>query len=255
MIRLILFVLALLLVAISSLIAFPISLLIGLFSKNNKDRFSLGYVKFALRLFLLCAGAKVQYIGLENLPKQGESVVYIGNHRSFFDVIATYPVMPTLTGFIAKKEMHTWPVVSWWMKNVYCLFLDRKNHREGIKTILEGIQNVKNGVSMVIFPEGTRSRQEGHVAAFHNGSFKLATKSGAKIVPVVYNNSSAIWEDHLPWMHSAVMTVEFCKPIETAGLSVDEQTELVGKVHDIILKKHLENGKALGSLPEDIDND
>ena len=251
MIRLIIFALALIIVFVCTLIAYPVSLLIGLFNKHSKDIFSLRFVQAALKLLLFVAGAKVEYRGLEYLPKDGEAVVYIGNHRSFFDVIATYPVLPSLTGFIAKKEMRHWPLVSWWMKNVYCLFLDRKNHREGIKTILQGIENVKSGISMVIFPEGTRSHAEGNVAMFHNGSFKLATKSGAPIIPVVYNNSSAIWEDHLPWMRSARMIVEFCKPIETAGMSSDEQAGLANKVHDIVLARHIENGKALGSLPED----
>lgn len=251
MFRLILLAIVLILICIVSLIAFPVSLLIGLFSKKAKDYFSLRFIQVCMKSFLFVAGAKVKYIGLENLPQNGEAVVYTGNHRSFFDVIATYPVMPSLTGFIAKKEMRNWPVVSWWMRNLYCLFLDRKNSREGVKTILEGVENVKKGVSMVIFPEGTRSREEGHVAMFHGGSFKLATKSGAKIIPVAYNNSGAIWDDHLPWVKSAVMTVEFCEPIETAGMKITEINELANKVHDIVYKKHIENGRAIGSLPED----
>ena len=251
MIGLILMVIVLLLIGIVSLITYPLSLLIGLFNKRSKDYFSLRFIQVCMRCFLFVTGAKVKYIGLENLPKEGEAVVYTGNHRSFFDVIATYPVMPTLTGFIAKKEMRTWPLISWWMKNLYCLFLDRKNSREGVKTILEGVENVKKGVSMVIFPEGTRSREEGHVAMFHGGSFKLATKSGAKIIPVVYNNSGAIWDDHLPWVKPALMTVEFCKPIETEGMHITEINDLANRVHDIVLERHIINGRAIGSLPEE----
>lgn len=252
MIRLILFAIIMILVCVISLIAYPLSLLIGLFSKKAKDKFSLKFVQVAMKCILFVCGAKVKYIGLENIPKDGEAVVYTGNHRSFFDVIATYPMFPTSTGFIAKKEMRTWPVVSWWMKNLYCLFLDRKNNREGVKTILEGVNNVKNGVSMMIFPEGTRSREEGHVAMFHGGSFKLATKSGARIIPVVYNNSGAIWDDHIPWVRSAVMTVEFCAPIDTKNLNITEVNDLANKVHDIVYERHIANGKAMGSISEDI---
>ena len=241
----------LILVFVTTLIAYPLSLLLGLFKKESKDYFSLRYIQLCMRCLLIAAGAKVKYIGLENLPKNGEAVVYTGNHRSFFDVIATYPVMPAPTGFIAKKEMRTWPLVSWWMKNLYCIFLDRKNSREGVKAILEGVENVKNGVSMVIFPEGTRSREEGHVAMFHGGSFKLATKSGAPIIPVVYNNSGAIWDDHLPWVKRGVMTVEFCEPIETKDMKNIQINDLANQVHDIVYERHIINGRALGSLPED----
>lgn len=256
MIRLILFILLILFViCIFSLIGYPICLLIGVFNKDKKDRFVLGYVKFVMRLMLFLAGAKVSYIGLENLSKDGESVVYIGNHRSFFDVIATYPVVPSLTGFIAKKEMKSWPFVSWWMKDAYCLFLDRKNNREGAKTILEGIKNVKNGVSMVIFPEGTRSKDANVVGTFHSGSFKLATKAGAKIIPVVYNNSGSIWEDHLPWIKSAKMTVEFLEPIETKDMTNEEISALPSRIHELVSAKYHENGRKYFDLPEVSDND
>jgi len=255
MIGLILFVLDVLLVCIISLIIYPLSLLIGLFDKKAKDIFSLRFVQFSLRTFMFAAGAKVRYIGLENLPRDGRAVVYTGNHRSFFDVIASYPVLPGLTGFIAKKEMIHWPVISWWMRGVYCLFLDRSNKRAGLKTILEGVQNVKSGVSMVIFPEGTRSHKEGHLGMFHYGSFKLATKAGAPVVPVAFSNSGAIWDDHLPWIRRETMVVEFCKPIETAGMSDSELAELPDRVREIVYERHIANAKAIGSLPEDFERE
>ncbi len=249
----ILFVLDVLIVCIISLIAYPVSLLIGLFDKKAKDIYSLRYVQFSLKTFMWAAGCRVKYIGLENLPKDGEAVVYTGNHRSFFDVISTYPVLPGLAGFIAKKEMIHWPVISWWMRNIYCLFLDRKDHRAGVKTILQGVENVKNGVSMYIFPEGTRSHYEGHMGYFHTGSFKLATKAKARIIPVVYSISGDRWDDHMPWVKGGTMVVEFCEPIETAGIKPDSVADLAQQVRNIIYERHVANAKMIGSLPEDFE--
>lgn len=251
MIGTILLVIDLLLLAVASLITFPLSRLIGLFNKHAQDEFCLGFVKLAMRSFRFFSGAKVKYIGLENLPEKGEAVVYIGNHRGFFDIVALYPVVPDLTGFVAKEEMRKWPLIGWWMSSVYCLFLNRKNKREGLKTIMEGITNVKNGVSMVIYPEGTRSKTEGHLGAFHAGSFKLATKPKAKIIPVISNDSGAILDDHFPWIRRATMCMEIGKPIPTDGLSEEELQELPDKVRGIIYERLIENGKAIGSLPQD----
>lgn len=250
MFRLFLLCIDLLLVGIISIIAYPFSILLGVFSKNSRENFTLGFVRVSMKSMLFLAGTKVEYIGLENIP-EAETVVFIGNHRSFFDVIATYAVMKRPTGFVAKKEMRHWPAISWWMSAAHCLFLDRTDARQGIRTILNGIKNINAGISMVVYPEGTRSKAEGTLGVFHNASFALAAKPRAKIIPVVYNNSGAIWEDHMPWIKSAPMRVEFCRPIETKDLSKDQLEKLPELVRGIIIGTHIKNGKALGSLPED----
>ena len=83
-----------------------------------------------------------------------EPVLYVGNHRSFFDILLTYSRCKRLTGYIAKKEMEKVPLLSIWMRFVYCLFLDRENPKEGLKTILKAIEYIKKGISICIFPEG-----------------------------------------------------------------------------------------------------
>lgn len=237
-------------VAIVSVVAYPLQMLIGVFSRSAKDRFCLKFVSTVMKTLLFMTGTKVVYKGLEHLPAKDETVVYIGNHRGNFDCVATYAVVPGLTGFVAKKEMKSWPLFGWWMSTVYCLFLDRDDKRQGIKTILSGIKYVEKGISMVIYPEGTRSRHEGILGEFHAGSFKLATKPGVKIIPVAANNSGAIWDDHMPWFKSTTMCLEFCEPIETAGLDKEEQDALPGRVHDILQEAVIRNGIEIGSLPE-----
>ena len=137
-------------------------------------------------------------IGFENIPD--EPVLFIGNHRSFFDILLTYSRCPRLTGYVAKKEMEKIPLLSTWMRFVYCLFLDRKNPKEGLKTILQAIDYVKQGISICIFPEGTRNKgEELSMLPFKEGAFKIATKTGCAIVPISMNNTAAIFENQFPF--------------------------------------------------------
>lgn len=207
-----------------------------------------------MKSLLFTAGTEVDYRGLENLPEKGQAAAYIGNHRGFFDVVASYAIMPDLTGFIAKKEMRSWPLIGWWMRTTYCLFLDRENQYEGVKTIIEGVKLLKKGISMVIYPEGTRSREEGKMLDFHQGSFKLATKAKVPLIPIAANNSSAVFEDNKR-VKKAKIIIEFCKPIDTASLSAEELKALPNTVRAILQEKIITNGKELGTLPEDFSID
>ena len=97
------------------------------------------------------------------------SVLFIGNHRSYFDILLTYSRCQRLTGYIAKKEMLKYPLLRDWMKRLYCLFLDRDNPKEGLKTILTAIDYVKKGVSICIF------RKEPAMTARNSASFPSIT--------------------------------------------------------------------------------
>ena len=158
-----------------SLLILPVEWLIGRFHPSLMERSTLAIVKWSFRTLLWLAGCKPRVIGYENVPKD-EAVLYIGNHLSFFDIIITYTLVPGQTGYISKKENRI-PILAQYMKILHCLFLDRKDIRQGMKTILEAIQLVKDGVSIFIFPEGTRSRT-GELLPFKEGSFKIASSSG-----------------------------------------------------------------------------
>lgn len=237
MIRFILIIIAVIITCILTVFVYPFSLLAGLFRRRWRDLIALRFVQFELRVGRFLSGAKIEYHGLEYLPKKGEAVVYISNHRGFFDIISTYPIFPDCTGFVAKKEMRTWPLLGWWMSSVYCLFLDRKDRRQGIQTIRKGAEYVKQGISMWIFPEGTRSKVEGEMLPFKHGSFKLATIPQAPIVPVAINGSGKIFDDHVPRVVPGNVRVEFMEPIETKGLSPEELQKLPERVHALIEEK------------------
>ena len=171
--------------------------IIGKFNMDVKNRSSLAIVNWAFRCVIRIAGVKVIALGEENLPKDS-AVLYVGNHRSFFDIVLTYVRVPRPTGYVAKKEMEKIPLLSTWMKNLHCLFLDRDNIKEGMKTILTAIEKAKNGISICIFPEGTRNKTSDTFLPFHEGSFKIAEKAGVPIIPMTIVNSAAVFEDQFP---------------------------------------------------------
>lgn len=206
------------------IITLPVLLIewiIGKISPSFKDKSCLAMVQGVFKLLLFLAGTKVTLIGTENLPKD-RSVLYVGNHKSYFDIIINYAYMPGLTGFISKKEMFKVPSLRLWMLNLKCLFLDRDDIKQSLKIILTAIEYVKSGISIFIFPEGTRTKHDDEFLPFKAGSFKIATKSGCDIIPVAINNSAAVFEKQFPKMRKAHVIVEYGEPIVVKDLDKEQ---------------------------------
>lgn len=181
--------------------------------------------QWGFKVIMKISGVEVTVIGEDRVPD--EPVLYVGNHRSYFDILLTYSRCRDLTGFVAKKEMLNYPFLRTWMKRVYCLFLDRDNIREGLKTILTAIDQVKNGISVFIFPEGTRNKgDELSLLPFHAGSFKIAEKSGCPIVPVALNNTINIFEGHLPYIKKTHVVLEYCSPIYMNEMEKEDRKKI-----------------------------
>lgn len=210
---------------------------VGKFNPRAKDISSLRIIQTVFRFILKVTGADITIIGHENVPKD-QAVLYIGNHRSFFDILLTYVHCPDLTGYVAKKEMEPIPLLSIWMRYLHCLFLDRKDIKEGMKTILTAIEKVKNGISICIFPEGTRNKGNDalELLPFHEGSFKIATKSGCPIIPMAISNSAEIFENHFPKIKPCKVVVEYGKPIYPEQLSKEDKKRLGAYTQGIILE-------------------
>lgn len=214
--------------------------IIGKFNMELKSTSSLAIVNWAFRVCLFIAGTSVTVIGEENVPKD-QAVLYVGNHRSYFDILLTYVRVPRPTGYVAKKEMLRYPLLVNWMKNLHCLFLDRNDIKQGLKTILTGIEKVKSGISICIFPEGTRNKVNDTFLEFHEGSFKIAEKSGCPIIPMAINNSAGIFEDHLPKIKKAHVIIEYCKPIYMSELPKEERKHVGAYAQNIIKETYFKN--------------
>ena len=166
----------------------------------------------------------------------------------FLSLVSIYFVLPSLIlafDKLIRKTVKKVPLLHFWMNNMHCLFLDRKNIKEGLKTILTGIEKAKSGISICIFPEGTRNKQGDGVLPFHEGSFKIAEKSGVPVVPMTLVNTEAIFENHFPKVKPATVILEYGEPIYLNKLE-KEQKKFVGVyVHDLIEKRYEENLKMI----------
>ena len=230
--RLILIVLFLLVFFIISIPIFLIELIIGIFSPHARVASSQKIVVMAFYVVLFIAGVKRKVIGRENIPTD-EPILYISNHRSYFDIPIAYVSLPTLTGFMAKKEIGRIPILRTWMRFLQCLFLDRGNIRQGMKTILQAIDQVKAGYSIFISPEGTRNHGK-EMLPFKEGSFKVAEKTGCAIIPVALTNTDEIFENHAPRVKATKVIIEFNKPIYPNQLDKEDKKRLGSYVQDII---------------------
>ena len=249
MIRVFLIAVFLIVFFLLSIPVFLIEWIIGKFNPMLKDTSSLHLIQAIFSLILKVTGVKVTVIGEENVPKD-EPVLYIGNHRSFFDILLTYTRVPRRCGYIAKYEMRKVPLLSNWMSYLHCLFLDRKDIKQGLKTILTAIDKVKDGISICIFPEGTRNKgdNELELLPFHEGSFKIATKTGCPIIPMSMNNTASMWERHFPTIKPCHVILEYGKPIYVSELSREDKKHVGAYTQKIIEETLKKNAASLENI-------
>lgn len=175
-------------------------------------------------------GSTVTVNGLENLPDEGP-VVYISNHQGNFDIPLLMGYIDKPKGFISKVEVKKIPIINKWMELIHCVFMDRSTLKGSAGAIIEGIKILKQGHSLVIFPEGTRSKGD-KMGEFKSASFKLATKPGVPIVPITIDGSYHLMEEKGICKGHVTLTIH--EAIPTKGLSKEELAELPDKVHQII---------------------
>lgn len=182
------------------------------------------------RMFRL-ARVKLTIEGYENIPEDG-AVLYTPNHQSIMDV-AVMILMREPCGFIIKREADKIPIVKTWMKVLGCIFVERDNPRNAAAAIGLACEKIKEGKSMVLFPEGTRSKN-GLVGEFKGGAFKIAEKTHVTIVPVAIDGTGKVWEEHHR-IRSAEIRVKILPAIETKEMSRQEIKALAPVVRQQIV--------------------
>ncbi|NLP33792.1 MAG: 1-acyl-sn-glycerol-3-phosphate acyltransferase [Clostridiales bacterium] len=211
-----------------------IAYIIGLFSISTRFKLAQFIIKKVAKIILWLGGTNLKVIGTERVPK-GKPVVYILNHRSYFDAVICYATVPNMAGFISMKTMQRVPFINIWMKYLGCLFLDRTNVRQGLVTIKAGVQLIKRGLSIFIAPEGKRNLTgEIDMLPFKEGSFKLAKKTGCAIIPVAINNADKIFETQFPWVRKRKVSIEYGYPIYTKDLDLKTRKNTGEYVQNII---------------------
>ncbi|MCD2346445.1 lysophospholipid acyltransferase family protein [Clostridium guangxiense] len=175
------------------------------------------------RNILKTVGVKVNIKGLENIPDG--TCVFVSNHQGNFDFLVILANIDKHIGFLAKKEILKLRIVSSWMKKMHCVFINRSDVRDSLKAINQGVENIKNGYSMVIFPEGTRSKAS-ELGEFKKGALKLATKTDVPIVPIVLDRTYKIFEEGNGKLKSGTVEMSILKPINISEMDRKQRADL-----------------------------
>ena len=199
--------------------------------------------------------ADINIINPENLPDHGP-VVYICNHQSYADILTFfYVIRKHQASFIAKDALKRIPLFGDWVTRTRGIYIQRGDARASLQTINQGAEYLKQGFSLIIFPEGTRSRSS-EMSAFKPGSFKLATKARVPIVPVTIDGGYKTFEERGVMTKGVHIDFMVHPAIETAALSRQELAELPEKV-EAIVRSGLEDilaGKYAETLPTNFPN-
>jgi len=198
------------------------------------------------RRLLRAAGTPVTLVGFERVP-QDQPVVYVSNHQSWFDILALAGTVPGTLRFVAKKEMAKIPLLGQAMKAAGHIYIDRQNRAQAIEAYEDVAAWIRDGLSTVVFPEGTRSRT-GRLLPFKKGPFVLALAAQVPLVPVYVSNTFLI----LPKAHLVLrpqrITIFFDEPIPTAGMTYDDREELLRRSHAAIVRMRAGSADAVFDL-------
>ena len=193
------------------------------------------------RHMLSAAGITVEVRGLENMD--GRPAVIVGNHQSDWDTPVVLGYLDRPHGIVAKDSIEKIPLIRTWMRFIGCVFIDRSDARGSLRTINEAAARLKNGDSLIVFPEGTRSKGE-EIGEFKSGAFRTAFKYGAPILPFSIDGTYKIMEgNEKKGIRPGHVILTILPPVETAGMDRQRQKELGEEIRDRILQARMESRK------------
>ncbi len=182
------------------------------------------YVRGFFRVLIFLAGTKIEVRGAENIPAD-KAALFVGNHRSYFDIIILQTLSKTPMAFVAKKEFRSYPLLPLYMDDIGCLFLDRENVRASLKTIADGTDCMTKGLSLGLFPEGTRNHGD-TLLPFKAGGYRMADKAECPIVVMALTNFGRIFEENkFHFIRRRHVIIEFDKPVYPHLMEKQEQRE------------------------------
>jgi 1-acyl-sn-glycerol-3-phosphate acyltransferase len=201
--------------------------------------------KIVTKLFgagiLFISRVKVKTHGIENINREGP-FIFVSNHISQFDIVALQYTLPVKAGFIFKKELSRIPLFGWQLLTGPHIMIDRSNAEKALKSIHKARQKMKKkSVSMILFPEGTRSKN-GELQQFKRGAFHLASQVNYPIIPVTIRDSDKLLPKGSLKINKGTINVFFSKPIQTTNIETrSDELELMAKVRDIISANYYKN--------------
>jgi 1-acyl-sn-glycerol-3-phosphate acyltransferase len=199
-------------------------------------------------LLIALTGCDYKVSGRENIPKDG-GLCFVSNHCGFLDILLILASAGRPVGFIAKKELALVPLINIWILLIGGLYIDRKSVRKSFATINKGVKKIRQGGSILIFPEGHRSKGRG-LLPFHPGSFKLATQSEAPIIPAAITGSYEVYEK-TRLVHAKPVRLVFGKPINTAEIPVEGRRQaLSDTVYAVIADMLADTGREMAETQD-----
>ncbi|MBE3086136.1 MAG: 1-acyl-sn-glycerol-3-phosphate acyltransferase, partial [Bacteroidetes bacterium] len=188
------------------------------------------------KILLLICNTKVEVIGKENIL-HSKPQIFMANHQSDFDILIALAYIPGQFRWLVKKELFNIPIFGAAMRSAGYIEIDRQNREKALQSLDEAALRIREGKSIMTFPEGTRSRS-GEIKPFKQGTFHLAIKSGVSIVPVSIIGSGQIMPKRSLKISSGKVKLVIGKPINVKNYTLENRQELIGAVRNVIIKNY-----------------
>jgi len=203
------------------------------YCRITKDpHLALYFTKLLDRMILFLGRVRLEVTGLEKLdPKRG--CVYVGNHRSHVDSASIFAACPADARFLIKKEVFRIPLVSFALRTMGMIEVDRSNSDAASRSIDRAVSEIQSGTSIILFPEGTRSRYP-HILPFKKGAFVLAIRSQAPVVPFTVIGADRALKPDTLLLYGGPVRLIFHDPIETKGMDLEDRQFLLEKTQKTV---------------------
>lgn len=192
-----------------------------------------------LRLAAAVAGLRIRMEGKENIP--ASACLFMANHTSAVDPVAVFISVPGRMAFLAKKELFRIPVLGLAMRSARFIPVDRASHQAAAASANRVVEQLRQGVSMLIYPEGTRS-PDGHLLPFKRGGFLMAIRAGRPVVPMTITGAERLLPKGERWIRPGRMQIRFHPPIDVSGYTEADRETLLNRVRAAVA----------AGLPEDL---